>query len=359
MPAPASTGLTRRSRWTGLAMCAWAPVSSQDKHEPPVEEDQTRQLGSSPTTSLELPCASREDPLSRRCDRTEVDFGELQKRAALALSTTPRSFLRWAGSKRALLPHIVEALPSAYRVYHEPFLGSGSLFFLLRPQRALLSDSCVELIQTFGAVRDNAGAVLRYLRPLKPDRTVFYTIRSKRSSARFKRAAEFIYLNKTCWNGLYRVNSRGEFNVPYGLPKTDHVVDEANLVACGAALAPEGVRLQTGDFEGVLDGVQRGDLVFLDPPYVTRHNNNGFIDYNEQLFSWADQVRLARCAHDLAERGAHVLVANAFHSDVIDLYDGFNLLPIDRASTLASNAAKRSRVTEALFWSHRREAKVG
>lgn len=298
---------------------------------------------------------------SRREQRglAEVQLGELRERAARALSATPRPFLRWAGSKRALLPHIVEALPSSYGVYHEPFLGSGSLFFLLRPHRASLSDSCTDLIQTFDAVRDNAEAVLRYLRPLKPDREVFYAIRSKRSTARFKGAAEFIYLNKTCWNGLYRVNSRGEFNVPYGLPKTDHVVDEANLRACSVALAHEEVRLQSGDFEAVLTEVERGDLVFLDPPYVTRHNNNGFIDYNEQLFSWADQVRLARCAHELADRGAHVLVANAFHNDVIDLYKGFNLLPISRASTLASNAAKRSRVTEALLWLHQREVRVG
>lgn len=303
--------------------------------------------------------SSNEGSRREQRDLAEVQLGELRERAQRALSATPRPFLRWAGSKRALLPHIVEALPSSYGVYHEPFLGSGSLFFLLRPHRASLSDSCAELIQTFGAVRDNAQAVLHYLRPLKPNRQVFYAIRSNRSTARFKRAAEFIYLNKTCWNGLYRVNSRGEFNVPYGLPKTDQVVDEANLRACGTALAHQDIRLETGDFEAKLTKVTRGDLVFLDPPYVTRHNNNGFIDYNEQLFSWADQVRLARCAHELTDRGAHVLVANAFHSDVIDLYNDFNLIPINRASTLASNAAKRSRVTEALFWLHKQEASVG
>jgi DNA adenine methylase len=158
-----------------------------------------------------------------------VDPDEVGERAALALSATPRPFLRWAGSKRALLPHIVEALPSSYRVYYEPFLGSGSLFFLLRPRRASLSDSCPELIQTFEAVQENAGAVLRYLNLWKPDRGRFYSMRSNRSKGRFKRAAEFIYLNKTCWNGLYRVNSRGEFNVPYGLPKTDQIIDEENL----------------------------------------------------------------------------------------------------------------------------------
>ncbi len=299
------------------------------------------------------------ESLDRHRPATELDFAELRQRAALALSATPRPFLRWAGSKRALLSHIMETMPSSIRTYHEPFLGSASLFFLLRPRRAFLSDSCPELIQTFDAVRENVDAVLRYLRPLKPDRDLFYSIRSDRSTGPFKRAAEFIYLNKTCWNGLYRVNSRGEFNVPYGLPKTDYIVDEANLKACSTALAASGVQLRCGDFGANLREVEKGDLVFLDPPYVTRHNDNGFIDYNEQLFSWADQVRLARAARDLADRGAHVLVTNAFHGDVLDLYEGFNLVTINRASTLASNATKRSRVSEALLWLHGSEAGGG
>src|SRR5207244_2040923 len=156
------------------------------------------------------------------------------ERAALALSATPRPFLRWAGSKRALLPHIVEALPDGFRAYHEPFMGSASLFFLLQPPEAFLSDSCSELVETFAAVRDNPETVLRYLASWTPNREFFYQVRSNRRSGRYKRAAEFIYLNKTCWNGLHRVNSSGEFNVPYGLPKTDFIVDRMNFRACAA-----------------------------------------------------------------------------------------------------------------------------
>jgi DNA adenine methylase len=291
------------------------------------------------------------EEMANRCNSlTRIEPDELRRQGALALSATPRPFLRWAGSKRALLPQIIEALPRQYAAYHEPFMGAGSLFFLLRPPIAHLSDSCCELIDTFEAVRDNPDAVLRYLRRWKPNRDLFYAIRSKRSSGRFKRAAEFIYLNKTCWNGLYRVNSRGQFNVPYGLPKTDNIVDPTNLRACAGALSPEGVALRCCDFEASLEEVKQDDLVFLDPPYVTRHNDNGFIDYNERLFSWNDQARLARMAHDLADRGAHVIVANAFHDDVLDLYDGFSMKAIDRASTLASNPSKRGRVCEALLW---------
>src|SRR5579862_2733203 len=124
---------------------------------------------------------------------TQLDQEAFLERAALALSAKPRPFLRWAGSKRALLPHIVKALPTRYRAYHEPFLGSGSLFFLLQPRCAFLSDSCPELIETFEALRDNVSAVVHYLRQWKPDRELFYKIRSNRSQGRLKRAAEFIY----------------------------------------------------------------------------------------------------------------------------------------------------------------------
>jgi DNA adenine methylase len=250
-----------------------------------------------------------------------------------------------------LLRQILNVLPPDYGTYREPFLGGGSLFFLLEPTTAVLSDSCEDLIATYEAIRDNAPAVLRHLSPLRPDRELFYEIRSNRSVGRLKRAAEFIYLNKTCWNGLYRVNAQGEFNVPYGAPRTDAIVDAENLRACATALRTPGVTLVSADFEDALLDAKPGDLVFLDPPYVTGHNNNGFVDYNELLFSWSDQERVAHIANTLAARGVHVLVTNAFHDDVLALYGDFQIRPLHRRSTIASSASKRSTVTEALLWS--------
>ncbi len=249
-----------------------------------------------------------------------------------------------------LLQQLVDVLPADYETYREPFLGGASLFFLLQPHDAVLSDSCADLVATYEAVRDNPAAVLRYLSPLYPDRKLFYTVRSSRSSAPFKRAAEFIYLNKTCWNGLYRVNARGDFNVPYGAPKTSNLIDRDNLVECAAALSHPNVQLSSSDFEDALLDTVAGDLVFLDPPYVTGHNNNGFVDYNELIFSWNDQLRVAKIANRLASEGAHVLVTNAFHQQVLDLYDGFQVRPLHRPSTIASSASKRGVVTEALLW---------
>lgn len=225
-------------------------------------------------------------------------------RARHYLSTEPRPFLRWAGSKRARLQSLLSTLPGKFNTYREPFLGGASLFFLLQPRKAVLSDASGELIESFLAVRDNVSAVLRCLGPLRPRKSIYYRVRNARSSGRFQRAAEFIFLNKSCWNGLYRVNSDGAFNVPCGRPKTDFIVSESNLRACSRALRPQGVKLATCDFADALDGAQVGDLVYLDPPYVTGHRNNGLIDYNETLFSWDDQERLAKLALRRRERGS-------------------------------------------------------
>ena len=278
-----------------------------------------------------------------------VDRAALRSRAASSLSALPRPFLRWAGSKRAHLEHVVDLLPEQFNTYWEPFLGSGALFFLLLPQRAVLSDVCEPLISAFRGVRDGPSGVLRHLHGATVDRDSYYRVRSARPTDRFSRTAQFIYLNKTCWNGLYRVNSQGEFNVPHGRPKTANIVDPENLRACASALRGDEIELLAGDFETVLGDVRRGDFVYLDPPYVTRHNNNGFVDYNENLFSWHDQERLARLAKELVRKGAHVVISNADHDDVVALFADFHHVPFARSSTLASDTAKRGRVREALF----------
>lgn len=262
-----------------------------------------------------------------------------------------RPFLRWAGSKRRLLNQIYPFLPRGFETYYEPFLGSGALFFSLRPEKALLSDKSRDLIGIYSAVRDNVSAILHYLKPLKPNRSLFYAIRNTPSIGRLKYAAEFLYLNKTCWNGLYRVNSHGKFNVPYGKPRSDFIADFENLRKCSKALQKPGISLDALDFEQALERVKAKDFVYLDPPYLTRHNNNSFVNYNEKLFSWEDQKRLARLARRLAKMGAYVLVTNADHSEVADLYKDFIKNTLIRRSTLAGDPDYRTQVKEAIFYS--------
>jgi DNA adenine methylase len=278
------------------------------------------------------------------------EIREILDRATRPNSALPRPFLRWAGSKRLVLCQIADILPRSIASYHEPFLGSGALFFLLQPQRAVISDLCQELINTFSAVRDNPRLIATHISHLGPDKATFYALRANPSTGRFKRAAHFIYLNKVCWNGLYRVNSRGQFNVPYGQPKSPVIADPTNLMACSNALRAPDVRLSCLDFEENLSSCSRGDLAFLDPPYVTSHSNNGFVDYNEKLFSWADQVRLAKTARRLAQAGVHVVVCNADDRRIRRLYPDFGAKRYHRHSTLSSNPKSRVVVSELILF---------
>ncbi len=282
----------------------------------------------------------------------KVSPDELVDRSSTPLSSTPRAFLRWAGSKRSHLEHLVQALPESFNTYFEPFLGGGSLFFLLRPTRAVLADSCSPLIDTYKSVRDGPRAVADWYSTYSVmDEVQYYQVRNEPPpSNRFERAARFLFLNRACWNGLYRVNSKGKFNVPYGKPYSESPLDLDNLVSCSSLLKRPGIAVSAGDFEPTLRLAKEGDLVFLDPPYVTQHNNNGFVDYNQRLFSWADQIRLAKEAERLRLKGVSVIMTNAAHYDILALYPEFNHFQFVRSSTLASNSAKRGRVNEAVIF---------
>lgn len=280
----------------------------------------------------------------------EVDRDDLYGRAARPLSTLPRPLLRWAGSKQRLLSSIIDVLPTKFGTYYEPFLGSAALFFLLEPSRAVLTDVCAPLVDVYQAIKSDPDQVCRLLDQydvLDPD--MYYRVREQTAGTTAARAARFIYLNRACWNGLYRVNKNGRFNVPYGAPKTATLPDAKWIGSCAAALAPPSVCVATADFAQTVAPAKEGDLVFFDPPYVTGHNNNGFVDYNETLFSWADQERLASTARSLRARGVHVIITNADHDAIRALYDDFIITKISRNSTLAANRESRRPVTEALI----------
>lgn len=270
-------------------------------------------------------------------------------RARHPLASRPRPFLRWAGGKRWLLPHLVELLPATFGRYYEPFAGSAALYFLLETQPAVLGDTCRPLIQTLEAVRDDVEGVLARLADWPVDRGTFDEVKALEPQGAAAAAARFIYLNHTCWNGLYRVNARGEFNVPYGRPKSQRVVDAENLRDCARALDRQTL-LVAGDFATVAAGAGPGDLVYFDPPYVTGHNNNGFVDYNEILFSWSDQLRLARLAKDLDSRGVHVVISNANHDAVLALFESFEVIRVARHSTIAGSTAARQPTSEVLIF---------
>lgn len=260
-----------------------------------------------------------------------------------------KPFISWAGSKRRLISQILPHMPMHFNRYIEPFLGGGSLFLKVGPQNAILNDACVPLIETWKAIQTDPAGVYREATRRSLNKTNYYEARSERGGSNLEQAGRFLYLNKGAFNGLYRVNLRGEFNVPWGAPKSPFICDFDNLLKVSASLSSEKVDLITGDFEPIIGFASTSDLLFIDPPYVTSHNNNGFIEYNENIFSWNDQIRLSIVAHQAVDRGATVLVTNANHSQVIDLYHGFERVILERASTLAAAKDRRGRTSEILL----------
>lgn len=260
-------------------------------------------------------------------------------------------FLKWAGGKRLLIREIVPLLPGTDKgTYFEPFLGGGAVFFALAPRLAVLSDISADLIETYIQVRDDPASVIQALESLDYSKGAYYAIRDSNPSDPPSRAARFIYLNKTCWNGLYRVNSKGIFNVPFGNhgPNLQICVREG-LVAASHAL--QGADISAADFVAAVEHATTGDLIYFDPPYTTAHSNNGFIEYNARVFSLADQFRLRDVAVDLMNRGASVAISNADHASVRRLYsdERFTLHRLRRWSTIASKTAHRYVATELLI----------
>lgn len=268
-------------------------------------------------------------------------------------------FLKWAGGKRWLAPLIQEKIGKVKRLYIEPFLGSGAIFFSLSPRRALLNDTNAELINAYDAIKKNYPLVVNYLQYHQKHHSqkYYYKLRDYRPRCPYRQAARFIYLNRTCWNGLYRVNLKGIFNVPKG-SKEAVLLSSDCWPEISAAL--QSAELIHGDFESVIDIAKRGDLIFADPPYTIKHNYNGFIKYNESLFSWADQERLSLALTRAEKRGAIIIATNANHSSVRKLYEEhFTLSTLKRMSVLSGAAKFRGNFQELLICSKNIYSKNG
>jgi DNA adenine methylase len=257
-------------------------------------------------------------------------------------------FLKWAGGKRWLVSSYPELLNRSYKRYIEPFLGSGAVYFHLAPERSILADRNEELIETYQALRDAWHSVERELAKhhRNHSKNYYYAIRDSKPRTAHTRAARFIYLNRTCWNGLYRVNLNGKFNVPVGT-KTNVVLESDNFRTVSNLLKTADLR--AGDFEPIINEAGQDDLLFVDPPYTVKHNLNGFVKYNETLFSWEDQIRLRDCIRLATTRGASVVLTNAYHQSVRKLYKGIGQhRRLKRASVLAADSEKRKLCDELL-----------
>lgn len=261
-------------------------------------------------------------------------------------------FLKWAGGKRWLAASNALPRPSDYSRYIEPFLGGGAIFFKLLPSCAIISDINPDLIELYLVVRDDPDRLKRRLEVHHALHCSehYYSVRNDIPDCTIDRAARMLYLNRTCWNGLYRVNQRGEFNVPIGT-KQMVIGESESFLAASKALRSADIRVC--DFAETIDRAGNGDFLFVDPPYTVKHNMNGFVKYNEKIFSWSDQVRLRDAVLAASKRGAAVVVTNADHESLHDLYaTDFGYRSLSRSSILSGLSSGRGRTTEALFFAN-------
>jgi DNA adenine methylase len=264
-------------------------------------------------------------------------------------------FLKWAGGKWAIAGVLQAFLPRDYleRVYREPFLGGGAMFFHLRPKRAVLSDTLSDLITTYQVVQAQVDELITALEKLKKTHSEeqFYKIRERfnaqRGAAPLKRAAWLIYLNKTCYNGLFRTNSKGLFNVPVGRFANPGIVNPAQIRLASRAL--QGVRLEHARFEHLLETARPGELVYLDPPYDPISRTASFHAYSDGAFGRQEQAHLAQVFRKLDERGCLLAESNSDTELIRELYQGYDIQPIRAPRSISSKSSTRGPIQEVLI----------
>lgn len=271
--------------------------------------------------------------------------------------TEPRQpvlpFLKWAGGKQRLLRQYAPFFPDVAEIkhYYEPFIGSAAVFFQLRPLPATLADRNHKLIEVYRVVQQQVDDLIAALQPHHNDADYFYAIRAQNPAelTAVQRAARLIFLNKTCYNGLYRENSKGEFNVPFGRYVNPAICDEPRLRAAAAAL--QQVVLCADDFAEIVAAAEAGDFVYFDPPYAPLSATSSFTSYSRHGFDAADQRRLADTIDELTQRNCRVMLSNSSAPLIEDLYRdrGYRIVEIEARRNINSKAHKRGPVKELLI----------
>ena len=264
-------------------------------------------------------------------------------------TTETKPFIKWAGSKRKLISSLAKKLPQ-FDTYYEPFVGSGALFFSLKPAKAVLSDINPELINVYRCIQLDVEALIEDLKKHYYEKNYFYQIRDADRTDEYadwlniERASRFIYLNKTCFNGLYRVNKQGQFNTPFGRYKNPTILDESTLRPCSAALV--GVELRVDSFDWIEQVVTSDDFVYFDPPYVPVSNTADYNSYSKDGFDVVNQVQLKELCERLHARGVKFMLSNSCTPLVQDLYKDFELETVFASRNINNVAEGRSKIKE-------------
>ncbi|MCM3055724.1 MULTISPECIES: DNA adenine methylase [Bacillaceae] len=273
-------------------------------------------------------------------------------------------FLKWAGGKRQLLPEIRKYIPKRIGTYYEPFLGGGAVLFDLQPKKAVINDINSELINTYLVIKNNVDELIEDLRKHENTSDYYYKIRDlDRDKNRFsklsdvEKASRLIYLNKTCFNGLFRVNSQGQFNVPFGRYKNPNIVNEFVLRAVSHYLNNNEVKILNGDFADAVSSAKKGDFVYFDSPYDPVSETASFTGYTLGGFNKDEQIRLRDLFVDLDKRGCKVLLSNSATDFIKDLYKDYHIEIVSATRNINSIASKRGKIDEVLVMNYEQNSK--
>lgn len=266
-------------------------------------------------------------------------------------------FLKWVGGKRQLMPSIVEHLPQNINDYKyiEPFIGGGAVLFNLQPKNAIINDFNEELINVYQVIKNNLDELIEDLKKHKNEADYFYSIRSLDRNDEFKklttvqRASRIIFLNKTCFNGLYRVNNAGEFNSPFGRYKNPNIVNEPTLKAVNKFLNNNNIEINSGDYSEILKQADKKCFVYLDPPYHPISESSNFTGYVQGGWNIYDQIDLKTACDELHKRGVKFLLSNSSADFIKDLYKDYKITIVKANRAINSNGADRGEVDEVLI----------
>lgn len=273
------------------------------------------------------------------------------------IDTNLSPVLKWVGGKRQLLDDIIPLIPEHISTYVEPFVGGGAVLFAIQPEKAIINDYNQELTNIYEVVRDNPDELIKILETHEQNNSAdyYYDIRaldrdnyySKLSST--ERAARILYLNKTCYNGLFRVNQSGQYNTPYGRYKNPNIVNSSGIMALSDYFNKNNIKILTGDYKNALKGLRKGAFVYFDPPYMPISSSASFTGYTENGFTEQHQNELKKECDKLNAKGVKFLQSNSDHPFIRDLYKDYEIVTVKAKRSINSKGNRRGQINELLI----------
>lgn len=275
----------------------------------------------------------------------------------MSLELKLRPFTKWTGGKRQLLDDLLENIPDKYNNYFEPFIGGGALFFELKPSVAYINDKNLELIKTYEVIKNNVHELIKSLKihEINNSKEYYLKIRNLDREEKFnelsdvQRAARFIYMLRVNYNGMYRVNSKNQFNVPYGSYKNPKILDESLLINISKYFNENEILIKNEDFEYILNYVSEGDFVYFDPPYIPLNESSSFTAYTKDGFSYEDQLRLKKLVDELTKRNVKVMLSNSSSEITRELYKDYSIIEVYARRSINSKGDKRGKIKELII----------